>query len=605
MGCIKSRNVIQVNKSLQHQNTIMKKQSQAYPYSPFKLELRDNQSKKRSTMQLFETSKQNTQSLQLKNLITKNESTVEENYKTISKLGKGSFGRVYKVLHLSTGIVRAMKVIRKDNVKLQDNNTSFLREIEILMSLEHPNIIKIFEYYEDDINFCIITEYVSGGELYEVISKFKSFTEQQVKYIMKQLLLALNYLHLNNIVHRDIKPENILVDPDTQEMNIDMINIKLIDFGTCNYIQEDQNFTLKVGSPYYIAPEVLKKNYNLKCDVWSAGVMMFIMLVGYPPFQGKTSEELFVNIMKGRLNLTSKEWMVISEEAKDLIKQMVNLEVDSRYEAKECLDHPWIKNYSPVEKISATRIMRKNDIMTNLLSNITNFNAKEKLQQATMAYIIHFLYSSQELEELKKLFIEMDTNGDGKLSYKELQSAFKHYFGNSVSQMKLNKILEEINGDANGNLSYEEFLRISLNQTKLLNETNLKMAFDRFDDNKDGKLDKEEIKNILGLSNLEYVNELIQIIDLNKDGYVNFEEFKDLMNCVLTQKEVPVNIDKANVANGITQDNISENLDITDEGDEEIFHFNPLRIKNGFDKEKFLQLIENHCINEENVDDSQ
>ena len=163
--------------------------------------------------------------------IKENKSRGEDNYTVLSKIGKGSFGSVYKVLDKHNTIIRAMKVLSKETISYQDDEKVFLKEIEILTKLEHPNIIKIIEYYTDDINYYIIMEYIEGSELYDVITKMQTLTELKAAYIMKQILCATNYLHSFNIVHRDIKPENMLVESTSKD---DKINIKLIDFGTCN-----------------------------------------------------------------------------------------------------------------------------------------------------------------------------------------------------------------------------------------------------------------------------------------------------------------------------------------------------------------------------------
>ena len=173
-----------------------------------------------------------------------------------------------------------MKIIKNTSIGDNDGvvNQKFLKEIQVLRELEHPNIIKIFEYYIDNKYHYIITELLTGGDLYEAILKFQKFNEKKAAYIIKQILSALNYLHSKGIVHRDIKPENILVQNDNNKKNknyLDEIHIKLIDFGASNFFKENEILTLKVGSPYYIAPEVLNKNYNEKCDIWSAGVMLY------------------------------------------------------------------------------------------------------------------------------------------------------------------------------------------------------------------------------------------------------------------------------------------------------------------------------------------
>ena len=463
--------------------------------------------------------------IKITNIITNNTSRAEDNYKVVAKVGKGSFGSVYKVVDIKTGIIRAMKVIKKDNVHYQDDEKCFLKEIEILSKLEHPNIIKIIEYFVDDINYYVIMEYLNGGELYEAIIKLKHFNENKAANVMKQVLHALNYLHSYGIIHRDIKPENILVDSHSHKDNM---NIKLIDFGTCNYmVDENKHLTLKVGSPYYIAPEVLKKKYNKKCDMWSAGVICYIMLMGFPPFKGKNINELFDKISKVEYIKTGNEWNSISANAKDFISKLLELDVNKRLNAQDALYHPWILEHKKEEKKVST------EILPNILTNIYHLNAREKLQQATIAYIVHTIDCSKEIDDLKKVFQELDVNGDGLLTYTEIKNGFEKYFGKSVSEVKMNKIIEEMDNNCDGVISYEEFLRVSINQKIILNEKYLKNAFDKFDLNNDGKLSKKEIKNVLRITDCEYVDLLLQLIDNNKDGVVSFDEFKVLMNSAI------------------------------------------------------------------------
>ena len=517
MGCITSKRPIKVQSNLngQAEQEIENNEDSILPQKGVKKKLQletDNKSKSfLSNNDLnFQKLTDMSGSIRIKTIIPQNPKKAEENYKVICKLGKGSFGSVYKVVYIHSGNIRAMKVIKKESINYQDDERIFLKEIEILTKIEHPNIIKIIEYYTDEINYYIITEYVSGGELYEAISKCNKFNESKAAYIMRQILSALNYLHSFGIVHRDIKPENMLVE---QSSDKDLINIKLIDFGTCNYV------TLKVGSPYYIAPEVLKKNYNKKCDIWSAGIILYVMLLGKLPFHGKNTEDLFNNIKKGEFDQTSEEWNSISDNAKDLILKMLEYNPEKRLSAQECLDHNWIK----------TLASQSNPVMLpNVLKNIYNLNAREKLQQATIAFIVHNLNSNKEIEELKKVFQAMDLNNDGMLTYAEIKNAYEKYFG-VVSEIKINKIIEEMDNNSDGIISYEEFLRVGLNQRIFLDEKNLRLAFDMFDINKDGKLSRDELKKVLDTTNSEYVDVLIRIIDNNKDGFISFDEFCGLM----------------------------------------------------------------------------
>jgi calcium-dependent protein kinase len=487
-----------------------------------------------------------------KNLINEQNSRVDSNYKIIAKLGSGTFGKVFKVLHISTGKIRAMKSIKRETLKYQDDEKKFLKEIEILMSTDHPNIIKIYEYFLDSINYYLITEYISGGDLMDSISKWKSYNEEKAAFILKQVLSAVFYLHSKQIVHRDLKPENILVESpskrensqnlttnNTTNSNVNekktpnqLLNIKLIDFGTCNYIQ-NKNLSLRVGTPYYIAPEVLKKNYNEKCDLWSIGVILYVLLVGHPPFKGFSTEEILEKVQKGHYKITGPEWNRISEKGKDLVKKLLCYDYSKRISAEEAIKHPWFDNV-----LKATKdVDEKEDaeFAEKVLGNIKNFNCKEKIQQATIAYIIHFLYSSQEVEELKQLFKKLDKNGDGRLTYSELKDGFEKIMGNCITEAELNSIIDSVDQDKDGFIEYEEFLRTAISVKNYMNEDNLRHAFNQFDDNKDGKLSINELKRILGVSNNELIMDLIQSIDKNSDGYISFNEFSDLMKKVLNR----------------------------------------------------------------------
>ena len=181
----------------------------------------------------------------------------------------------------------------------------------------------------------------------------------------------------------------------------------------------------------------------------------------------------------------------------------------------------------------------------DVLKNIKNWDAGEKFQQATVAYIVHFIYPSNEIEELKRVFKTIDKNGDGRLTYDELSKCFELVFGREVSNIEIGKIIGEIDGDADGYISYEEFLRVSINKSALLDETNLKLAFDSFDLNKDGKLSAEEIKKVLGTNQNDYVNYLINAIDQDNNQEIDFDEFKQLMKSLIqTKMETFISVEK-------------------------------------------------------------
>ena len=591
MGCIKTKEMIRVDSISQRNNEInisnnnhyIKQTAQPNEHINFNDEDEDINNSNNEKINISnqvnnEFKKVETESLKMKKYLTKTDSgTIEDNYKIISKLGKGSFGSVFKVQNIKTNEIRALKVIKKTSIIYQDDDHKFLKEIEILIKLEHPNIIKIYEYYTDDINFYLITDYISNGELYNYVYKAKSFNERQTQYIMKQVLCAVNYLHLNNIAHRDIKLENILVEQEITSNDEQLLNVKLIDFGTSNYVKTENTnyFTVKVGSPFYMAPEVLNKKYNNKCDIWSCGVIMFMLLRGHPPFKGENQEELFKSIQNDIINYN--EMTELSELAKELMSKMLERNVDLRYSADECLKHKWMKIYNEKSEVMKT------EVVTSALNNISNYHATEKLQQATMAYIVHFISFNKEVEDLKTVFNEFDKNKDGLLSFEEIDHAFTRYCTNKglqnfTQKNKLIQMLDEIDTEKTGHISYEQFLRISIDQREILNENNLRSAFEKFDTNKDGKLSKEEIKNVLGIKDFAYVNELLKLVDENKDGFISFEEFKSLMDCVLTKQKVEVTVKKEE-----SEDDESESSFMVNSQEKQ---------NNKFDKEKFLELIE-------------
>jgi len=201
-------------------------------------------------------------------------------YRIGKVLGTGAFGEVRMCVHRESSAQRAVKVLRKSHMD-DDEKRMLFNEINILKEIDHPNIIKMYEFFEDEKRYYLVTEICKGGELFDEILQRGKFSERDAAVLMKQVLSCINYCHQANIVHRDLKPENILL-----EQNKEFDQIKIIDFGTSLVYDPNRNLDEKLGTPYYIAPEVLNKSYNHKCDIWSCGVITFILLSGIPPFNG-------------------------------------------------------------------------------------------------------------------------------------------------------------------------------------------------------------------------------------------------------------------------------------------------------------------------------
>jgi calcium-dependent protein kinase len=391
-------------------------------------------------------------------------------------------------------------------------------EVEILKKLIHPNIMQIFEFYEDKKNFYIITEFCEGGELFDKVVEKGSFSENEAAWVMKQLISAINYIHTNNIVHRDLKPENILLD--TKKNNI----IKIIDWGTARYFEKNKKMNKISGTPYYIAPEVLFEKYDEKCDVWSCGVIMYILLCGYPPFNGESDNEILSKIKTGKFTFPDEEWESISYDAKDLIKCMLEFDPKKRASASSCLNHIWLTDHNK-KSVDVT-------LTKKALTNMKKFHAERKLQQAALTYIVNHLMSKEDKNEMLEIFQSFDKNGDGVLSKEEIFEGYKNILGEVEATKEVERIMKEADLDKSGSIDYNEFLIACSNRQKLLNKDKLEATFKMFDKDGNGSVSGQEIKDVLGSAfggDEKMLEEIVKEVDNNGDGEISLVEFKEMM----------------------------------------------------------------------------
>lgn len=460
--------------------------------------------------------------------VRKRDGDPEEDYELINFLGGGGYGKVYRVRHRLTGKYRAMKIITVKSTSKEQLN-SLTKEINILKELDHPSIIKVFEFYNSKHHLYIITELCTGGELFDKIIEVKHFSEGEAANIMLQILRAVNYLHSNGVIHRDLKPENIMIESD-EESGKEFFNIKLIDFGTSDILKRNKMLTKQIGTSFYIAPDVLKNSYNEKCDLWSCGVILFILLSGTPPFYGLCEDEIYQKIIYGNYSFKNSIWTQVSPEGKDLIVKLLEVDQVKRLSAREAMEHPWFKR---LENIKYTKEISDNNLLA-IIKNISEFRAEQKLQQATLAYLVHSLPSNEEISNAKEVFLAFDVNNDGRLTKDELAQGMSKILNESTSfSQDVDLLMRTIDSDNNGFIEFEEFLRASIDKEKLCTEKNLQIAFDLFDKDKSGGISSSELKHILGDSNVnvkeEVWKDMIKEIDSNCDGQISFDEFKDMM----------------------------------------------------------------------------
>ena len=443
-------------------------------------------------------------------------SSILDDYEMGPILGSGAFGSVRIAVQKSTGLDRAIKSIQKSKIaKDPQSKSSFFNEIEILKQIDHPNVLRIFEFYEDSNFFHLVTELLTGGELFEYLTSQDSLSESISAHFIQQVLLAVNYCHQQGIVHRDLKPENLLLESKSSGSTL-----KVIDFGAAAIYNGKNPLKAMFGTCYYMAPEVLNREYNEKCDIWSCGVILFIMLSGKPPFNGKNDSEILAKIKKGVFSFPAHEWSHVSPEAKDLIQSMINCDPETRFSAEQALNHCWF-----------TTNTQRNAPLPSIVSNLTQFRASQKLQHAVLTFISSQLISKKELSLLAQNFKLMDKNGDGKLSKEELIEEFSKTMSKVQASDEVNRILELVDLDQNGFVDYSEFLMASMKKETIESKKNLEVAFKLFDLDGNGTISAEELKNILGEdSNSGTIwEEVVAKVDQNGDGSIDLKEFKDMM----------------------------------------------------------------------------
>merc|ERR1712032_1139443 len=287
------------------------------------------------------------------------------------------------------------------------------QEIAIMKMMDHPNIVKLFETFEDHRNIYLVMELCSGGELFDRIIDAGHFTEVQAAILMQQILRAMFYMHENHICHRDLKPENFIFmtkDP------IDKTLLKIIDFGLSCKFEPGQVLTTKAGTPYYVAPQVLAGKYDHQSDMWSCGVIMFVLLCGYPPFYGETDADVLSKVRLGNFSFNAADWKNVSEDAKNLIRMLLKMNPKDRYTAEQALNHEWVKDKAPKAKNIS--------IGAQMFDNLKSFRSQNKLKKAAL-HIIAGQLNEDQIKALRETFMALDHNGDGLLTSAELKEGLQ------------------------------------------------------------------------------------------------------------------------------------------------------------------------------------
>ena len=469
---------------------------------------------------------------------------IREIYTFDKIIGKGSYG-VVREGHLINDPTKklAIKILDKESIK---NKVYILeREVMILQKLDHPNIIKFYETYQDNKYLYIVMEYCGGGELLDRIIEKKHLSEEESCAIMFKILSAINYIHKRKVVHRDLKPENVLFLDSTENAEL-----KIIDFGLSNIVKSENkevieesifNLHTRVGTPHYVAPEVLQGNYTYACDIWSLGVMMYLLLSGNPPFISDTEAGLFKKIERGLITFEGKEWIGVSAQAKDLILRMIKVNPKKRITSDIALNHPWFQkrkrsffNTIGIESV-ADGEHSPTHIDKNILNMLKNRKFTNKLKQEILKVVVNRL-NSQEIMNLSQAFQELDKDHQGMIAPDKLMEAMK-INGYVQSETEIRTIIHNITGGREDNslsLNYTDFITATLDLKTHLDKQKLWNLFKYFDVRNKDYITIEDLKDVMARGGKKIpVNELQQIVkenNLMKEGKIYFEDFCKMLD---------------------------------------------------------------------------
>ncbi|KAL9238339.1 hypothetical protein vseg_012772 [Gypsophila vaccaria] len=432
------------------------------------------------------------------------------------KLGQGQFGTTYLCTEISTGAEYACKSISKRKLISKEDVEDVRREIQIMHHLAgHKNIVTIKGAYEDPLYVHIVMELCSGGELFDRIIQRGHYSERKAAELTRIVVGVVETCHSLGVMHRDLKPENfLLVNKD------DDFSLKAIDFGLSVFFKPGQVFTDVVGSPYYVAPEVLLKHYGPAADVWTAGVILYILLSGVPPFWAETQQGIFDAVLKGHIDFDSDPWPLISDSAKDLIRKMLCLQPSERLTAHQVLCHPWIceNGVAPDRALDPA-----------VLSRLKHFSAMNKLKKMALRVIAESL-SEEEIAGLREMFKSMDTDNSGAITFEELKAGLKRY-GSNLKDTEIRDLMDAADIDNSGTIDYGEFIAATIHLNKLERDEHLVAAFQYFDKDGSGSITIDELQQACqeqGLNDL-FLEDIIKEVDQNNDGTIDYGEFVAMM----------------------------------------------------------------------------
>ncbi|XP_012574838.1 calcium-dependent protein kinase 2-like [Cicer arietinum] len=442
---------------------------------------------------------------------------VRATYTIGKELGRGQFGVTHLCTHKVTKEQFACKTIAKRKLVNKEDIEDVRREVQIMHHLTgQANIVELKGAYEDKQSVHLVMELCAGGELFDRIIAKGHYTERAAASLLRTIVQIVHTLHSMGVIHRDLKPENFLL------LNKDEnAPLKATDFGLSVFFKQGEMFKDIVGSAYYIAPEVLKRRYGPEVDIWSIGVMLYILLCGVPPFWAESEHGIFNSILRGHVDFTSDPWPSISPAAKDLVSKMLNSDPKQRLTAYEVLNHPWIKEDGEAPD---------KPIDNAVLNRLKQFRAMNQFKKVALKVIAGCL-SEEEIMGLKEMFKGMDTDNSGTITIEELKQGLAKQ-GTKLSEQEVKQLMEAADADGNGTIDYDEFITATMHLNRMNREEHLYTAFQYFDKDNSGFITTEELDQALREYNMHDgrdIKDILQEVDGDNDGRINYDEFAAMM----------------------------------------------------------------------------
>ncbi|XAR50101.1 Non-specific serine/threonine protein kinase [Bertholletia excelsa] len=443
---------------------------------------------------------------------------IGDKYMLGRELGRGEFGVTYLCTDRETRETLACKSISKRKLRTAIDIEDVRREVEIMSRLpHHPNIVKLRATYEDNEAVHLVMELCEGGELFDRIVAKGHYSERAAAGVIRTIAEVVRMCHENGVIHRDLKPENFLFANKKENSPL-----KAIDFGLSVFFKPGDKFSEIVGSPYYMAPEILRRNYGQEVDIWSAGVILYILLCGVPPFWAETEQGVAVAILRGVIDFKREPWPQVSESAKSLVQKMLEPDPRKRLTAQQVLEHPWIQNAKKASNVPLGDIVR---------TRLKQFSLMNRFKKRALRVIAEHL-SVEEVEVIRDMFTLMDTDSDGKITYEELRAGLLRV-GSKLAEPEIKLLMDVADVDGSGFLDYGEFVAVTIHLQRMENDAHFHRAFSFFDKDGSGYIELEELREALagesGETDADVLHDIMREVDTDKDGRISYEEFVAMM----------------------------------------------------------------------------